>query len=95
MKGRIVWTEERRTTVKSGQQKHWPKTGLVSSIVFYAELSRTSSMHQFQIVKSDTMQQAIRGETPACLGQSEWGLISNLYIQKTQNKCQDFSATEA
>lgn len=47
------------------------------------------------MVKLDTMHQASRGETPAALGQCEWGLICDLFdcCQKTQEKRQNVSVS--
>lgn len=47
------------------------------------------------MVKLDTMHQASRGETPAALGQCEWGLICYLFyrFQKTQEKRQNICAS--
>lgn len=67
---------ERRTTVKSGQQRRWPVPNLFPWCphLFISPNDVTfpqHNIHMTSVVKLDTMQNPSRGETPAGLDQCE------------------------
>lgn len=74
----LHWITRKAVITMNCQQQRWPP--LDSFTWLPDDVSRHAT------VKLDTMQQASRGQTPACLGQCKWGLISHLFDQPACKK---------